>query len=148
MLLRAVTDWQRVNYNELYEIKAREWFRPPVFLVGDAAHAMTPNLGQGANSSMVDALVLMRMLARVEGQTNALEQVGREYTALRRPFVTEIQSAARQAGDLASKTSGAAHLMRDGLFALTRNITALQKKTLRLLAGYNSREEEFFAPFK
>lgn len=52
-VLGAVRDWSRVNYDEPLEVQARQWCRPPVFLVGDAAHAMTPYLGQGANSALV-----------------------------------------------------------------------------------------------
>jgi 2-polyprenyl-6-methoxyphenol hydroxylase-like FAD-dependent oxidoreductase len=39
------------------------WSRGPVTLLGDAAHPMTPNLGQGAAMAMEDAWVLARCLA-------------------------------------------------------------------------------------
>ena len=42
-------------YDELQDVRVESWHEGPVFLIGDAAHAMTPNLGQGANSAMVDA---------------------------------------------------------------------------------------------
>lgn len=38
--------------------------REDVVLLGDAAHAMTPNLGHGANTALVDALDLARSLER------------------------------------------------------------------------------------
>ena len=56
---------------------------------------MTPNLGQGANCAMVDALVLMRLLAPALLHGSSLKEVGLFYDRLRRPFVTRIQSAAR-----------------------------------------------------
>lgn len=40
----------------------RRWGRGPVTLLGDAAHAMTPNLGQGGCQAVEDAAILARML--------------------------------------------------------------------------------------
>src|SRR5439155_25521112 len=65
-LVRAI-DWQRAVYDELADVRVDRWYRDRVFLVGDAAHAMTPNLGQGANSAMADALVLINLLAGANG---------------------------------------------------------------------------------
>lgn len=62
-VLRAVADWDAVNYDEARSVRARRWFRGRVFLAGDSAHAMLPYLGQGANCAMVDAVVLVRMLS-------------------------------------------------------------------------------------
>lgn len=142
-ILRGVRDWQKINYSELYEIHAPNWAKPPVFLVGDAAHAMTPNVGQGANSAMVDALILMRMLKRAKRDNQNLAEVGRLYTNLRRPFVNKIQAAARQSGELAAKTSPAAHLVRNLLFAASRNLGFLRRRNLLITAGYNPAENEY-----
>jgi FAD-dependent urate hydroxylase len=38
------------------------WHRGPVVLIGDAAHATSPNAGQGASLAMEDALVLAKCL--------------------------------------------------------------------------------------
>jgi len=48
------------------------WGRGRVTLVGDAAHPMTPNLGQGGAAAMEDALVLgARLAAAVDGGEQA-----------------------------------------------------------------------------
>ena len=39
--------------------------RGPIILIGDAAHAMSPSLGQGANQSLEDAAVLVHGLTRL-----------------------------------------------------------------------------------
>jgi 2-polyprenyl-6-methoxyphenol hydroxylase-like FAD-dependent oxidoreductase len=45
--------------NDIYELKhLRHWSRGRVALLGDAAHAMTPNLGQGACIAIEDAVEL------------------------------------------------------------------------------------------
>lgn len=42
---------------------APSWVHDRTILIGDAAHPMTPFLGQGANSAMIDAFVLGNLLA-------------------------------------------------------------------------------------
>ena len=41
-----------------YDIRCRSWSRGRVAVLGDAAHAMSPNLGQGACTAMSNALAL------------------------------------------------------------------------------------------
>ena len=43
----------------------QEAARGPVILIGDAAHAMSPSLGQGANQSLEDAAVLVHGLSKL-----------------------------------------------------------------------------------
>jgi salicylate hydroxylase len=38
------------------------WYRGGVVLLGDAAHAMLPHQGQGANTSIEDAITLAELL--------------------------------------------------------------------------------------
>ncbi|MDG4824033.1 FAD-dependent monooxygenase [Asanoa sp. WMMD1127] len=65
-----------------------------VALLGDAAHAMTPNLGQGANQAIEDAVVLA---ARCDPDGDV--RVGlAAYDAQRRPRSQEVARAAYQMG--------------------------------------------------
>ncbi|HEY1164746.1 MAG TPA: FAD-dependent monooxygenase [Chitinophaga sp.] len=51
-------------HSDLYDIKPiRRWYQGRVVLLGDAAHATTPNLGQGASQAIEDAYMLARCLA-------------------------------------------------------------------------------------
>ena len=139
--LAAVQDWHAVNYDDVREIRLRSWTRPPVFLVGDAAHAMTPDLGQGANSAMVDALILVRLLKDAEGRDQVVE-VARRYERLRRRFVGRVQSASR-AVSLISGTSGfAARFPRDLVLRLQDRLPLLKRQAMMLAAGHSRRENE------
>jgi 2-polyprenyl-6-methoxyphenol hydroxylase-like FAD-dependent oxidoreductase len=65
-----------------------------IAVLGDAAHAMTPNLGQGASQALEDAAVLAACLATEPTIPSAL----RRYDAERRPRTRSVARAARQAG--------------------------------------------------
>ncbi|MEU7597680.1 FAD-dependent monooxygenase [Streptomyces sp. NPDC039022] len=65
-----------------------------IALLGDAAHAMTPNLGQGACQALEDAATLAAALATEPTVESALTR----YDAARRPRSQSVARAARQAG--------------------------------------------------
>lgn len=52
----------------------RPWYRGRVLLIGDAAHATTPHLGQGSAQAVEDAVVLGELMARDEPVEALLEQ--------------------------------------------------------------------------
>lgn len=60
-------------------------------VIGDAAHAMSPQLGQGANLALIDAWVLARTLASEPDVPSALAR----YERLRRPHLRYYQLASR-----------------------------------------------------
>ncbi|MFF3330520.1 FAD-dependent monooxygenase [Streptomyces sp. NPDC002888] len=65
-----------------------------IALLGDAAHAMTPHLGQGACQALEDAAVLAAALAAEPTVEAALSR----YDAERRPRSQSVARAARRAG--------------------------------------------------
>jgi 2-polyprenyl-6-methoxyphenol hydroxylase-like FAD-dependent oxidoreductase len=67
----------------------------PVVLVGDAAHAMTPVLGQGACQAFEDAVVLGEVTTGAE--PGDLAAALARYDARRTPRVAALQRAARSA---------------------------------------------------
>lgn len=146
-ILKAVEDWNLVNYdNRLKEIQMKPWYYGPVFFAGDSAHAMRPNYGQGANSAMVDGLVLMKLIAEVIGSGGRHEDAGKRYDSIRRPFVSRIQQGARMAGIMSGWTSAPARKFRDLTFRIHKVIKPLSKQNLLLASGFNPKEERFFQP--
>jgi 2-polyprenyl-6-methoxyphenol hydroxylase-like FAD-dependent oxidoreductase len=145
VVLGAVGDWRRVNYDQPLQVQARRWCRPPVFLVGDAAHAMTPYLGQGANSALVDALVLGRLLAQELHGRGDLAAVARRYQAIRGRFTRLVQTGSRRQGDLATLGWAPARWLRDHLLPLLASPSWLQRRSALLTAGFNPAEQELLS---
>jgi len=85
-----------------------------VALLGDAAHPMTPNLGQGACQALEDAAVLARLAAAADGGSRVAAMLT-EYTTMRLARTTQVVRLSRRAGRMAMWTSPAAVALRDGL---------------------------------
>jgi 2-polyprenyl-6-methoxyphenol hydroxylase-like FAD-dependent oxidoreductase len=78
--LIAATEEADLLRNDLYDrLPSRRWGEGRVTLLGDAAHPMMPNMGQGACSAIEDAAVLAQAL----GETEDVEFALREYEARR-----------------------------------------------------------------
>ena len=64
-LAQAITDDAGVVYRPLEAVMLeRPWYKGRVVLLGDAVHATTPHLGQGAGMAIEDSIVLAEELAR------------------------------------------------------------------------------------
>lgn len=58
--------------DRLVDVRCRTWSHGRVAVVGDAAHAMRPNLGQAGNVAMVNSLTLAEEVSVVDDVPNAL----------------------------------------------------------------------------
>ncbi|PVY96193.1 FAD-dependent monooxygenase [Actinomycetospora cinnamomea] len=88
----------------------RSWHHGRVALLGDAAHAMTPNLGQGAAQAFLDAVALA-----AEATTDPASLAA--YEARRRPAAEAVARRSRTAGAVAAWRSPLAVAVRNGLTA-------------------------------
>lgn len=71
---RISTDDPRTRWAPFYEVKVSSWVSGRIALLGDAAHSMTPNLGQAACVSMTNAIALGFALNREKNVERALQQ--------------------------------------------------------------------------
>ncbi|MFD3579425.1 FAD-dependent monooxygenase [Streptomyces sp. NPDC058644] len=96
--------------HDLYDLPPLPTFaRGRVALLGDAAHAMTPNLGQGACQALEDAVTLAHSLDGAPDVPDAL----RSYDLLRRPRTQAITRRSARLGALGQLSWPPAVLVRD-----------------------------------
>jgi len=137
-ILAALRSFDDLLINEVLRVECDRWSDGRLVLLGDAAHAMAPNLGQGANSALVDAAVLLDELRKASTLADGLAA----YERRRRPAVRRVAAASAQLGRMAEATNPAIRWMRDRIlmpiamrFSSDRSIAmVMQEPSSRLLA--------------
>ncbi|MEZ4384925.1 MAG: FAD-dependent monooxygenase [Nannocystaceae bacterium] len=103
-------DGVAIHHGDLVEHVDVSFGRGRVVLIGDAAHAMTPNLGQGAGSAIEDAGALaLELLAHRDRPA----EVAAALDARRRERVTFMQRTAWRIGAMGHWTNPAARWLRN-----------------------------------
>ncbi|HEX3772808.1 MAG TPA: FAD-dependent monooxygenase [Polyangiaceae bacterium] len=92
----AATPAEAILQNDLVDRPpTKRYARGRVVLVGDAAHPTTPNLGQGANMAIDDAIVLARALRDENSVEAAFDRYRRERLSRTRKIVERSWSFGR-----------------------------------------------------
>ncbi|MBM3558445.1 MAG: FAD-dependent monooxygenase [Alphaproteobacteria bacterium] len=92
--IRDHTDWSHCRWAEFETVILPRWSAGRVAILGDAAHAMTPYLGQGAGTAMMNALSLAVHLDRYLDTERALAA----WEATERPHTEHTQRWSRHYG--------------------------------------------------
>jgi salicylate hydroxylase len=87
------------------------WHRGRAVILGDAAHGMLPHHGQGANTTIEDALTLTELLANLD--SGDLEPMMHHYETLRRGRTRKIQRSSWVTNQLLHLPDGADLEWRD-----------------------------------
>jgi 2-polyprenyl-6-methoxyphenol hydroxylase-like FAD-dependent oxidoreductase len=128
-VLAGLGSFDELLQNEVIRVDCARWHDGRLVLLGDAAHAMAPNLGQGANSALVDAAVLLDELRRNESLESGLAA----YQRRRRPAVRRVSDASSRLGRLAELTHPVGRTLRDRLLLPVVSLFASAGATALLL---------------
>ena len=128
----------KINSFPLYEMKANEYVKPNLVLIGDAAHRIHPLAGQGANIGFMDIMELINVLEDSNftnlGNIRSLKKYER-----RRKFENEMMSNAMTGLDgIFKNTSEFARTLRGLGMNLIDSSDALKSKILERASGKNS----------
>jgi 2-polyprenyl-6-methoxyphenol hydroxylase-like FAD-dependent oxidoreductase len=117
--------------NDVYYLEPLpRWSEGRVVLVGDAAHATTPGVGQGAAQAIEDAVVLADRLARSGDLAAALG----EYESIRRPRAEAVLKLSRRADRAAQLASPLGWRLRNAV--VRRSPERAQRRQLEPLVRH------------
>jgi 2-polyprenyl-6-methoxyphenol hydroxylase-like FAD-dependent oxidoreductase len=108
-VLEALPPREEIIVTEIEELAPERWAQGRAVLLGDAVHAMTPNIGQGAGMAMEDAAVLAEELAGAAEIEHALAN----YVKRRRARVETVMRISREVGEEGQRSGAFACWLRN-----------------------------------
>lgn len=104
-----------IIFNDLIDLSPfKKWTKGNVCLIGDAAHATTPNMGQGACQAIEDAYAIGKLLE----QGNTIPETFLQYETLRINKAHSIVNTSWKLGNMAHMENGLGIWFRDKLIKL------------------------------
>lgn len=113
-------------WRPFYNVRCTSWSSGHIAIIGDAAHGMAPNLGQGACVAIVNAVVLARVVTQAENIPHALQL----WEQSERPYVDQTQLMSHLYGAVGTKWPRRLLALRSKLLPLIGK-TRLVQKNLR-----------------
>jgi 2-polyprenyl-6-methoxyphenol hydroxylase-like FAD-dependent oxidoreductase len=114
------------------DVVFKQWHAGNVVFIGDAAHATSPQLGQGSNLALVDALVLSECLA---AQPDNVELALVAYSERRRAHLGFYQRMTRWLTPFFQSHSTALGLVRDLTFPIGARLPFLREQMVATMCG-------------
>jgi 2-polyprenyl-6-methoxyphenol hydroxylase-like FAD-dependent oxidoreductase len=112
-ILAQTADDHLLHHDIYYLPQIRRMAFGRVVLLGDAAHAMTPNLGQGAGQAIEDAVILASLLKH-----HSLADALKRYEKVRIDRTRQVARISNRIGRVAQKQGSISVTLRDSLFPL------------------------------
>lgn len=131
--LSATSPWLAAQYRD---VVMSHYGQGRIGVLGDAAHAMSPQLGQGANMALLDAWALGQSLQSArKGQQIDWQAVWARYHALRQPATLFYQNLSRILTPMYQSHSKIAAAVRDLSFPWMYRMPYMRVEMARTIAG-------------
>jgi 2-polyprenyl-6-methoxyphenol hydroxylase-like FAD-dependent oxidoreductase len=136
-LLAGLTDAGQLRVARYADVRMATWQHGRVVALGDCAHGMSPQLGQGANMALIDAWVLSQQLAACSEAT-AVPAALVAYSRERRAHLRFYQSASRWLTPLFQSDQRFGPWFRDVFFGFGGRWPWIQGQSMATLGGMKS----------
>jgi 2-polyprenyl-6-methoxyphenol hydroxylase-like FAD-dependent oxidoreductase len=130
-ILDQIHDTGQLLFTQYRDVSMRRWHADRLVFLGDAAHATSPQLGQGTNLALWDAMCLADCLAVRAPIAAALSA----YSATRRRHLAYYQLATRALTPFFQSESSVLGWLRDVVFPASRWLGPLRRRMVRTMAG-------------
>ncbi len=129
--LDQIEDFEQLTLARYRHATATVPFGDRLVLVGDSAHATSPQLGQGANMALLDARALYLAFSQADDPGDALER----YVALRRWHVRFYQALSLALTPFYQSDSAVLAMVRDLVVAAPARLPPAQWLLAQMVAG-------------
>ena len=130
-VLAQIEHIDQLLFTQYRDVSMQQWHNDGLVFIGDAAHATSPQLGQGANLALWDAMVLAECVA---SQPTVASSVA-AYTTARLRHLNYYQFATRRLTPFFQSDSRIAGWLRDVTFPLSRWLPPLRRRMVRTMCG-------------
>jgi 2-polyprenyl-6-methoxyphenol hydroxylase-like FAD-dependent oxidoreductase len=130
-ILGQIGSFEDLLFAQYHDVVLSRWHLDGVVYLGDAAHAMSPQLGQGANLALYDASVLAECLAEADRLEHALA----EYSRRRRHHLAFYQWATRWATPFFQSDRSWLGTVRDRFMGLACRVPYVRQRMIRTMCG-------------
>jgi 2-polyprenyl-6-methoxyphenol hydroxylase-like FAD-dependent oxidoreductase len=131
-LIAGLTDAAQLREARYADVHMQRWHDGRVLAIGDCAHGMSPQLGQGANMALIDAHELS---AELGGAHVEWPQVFERYTRRRRAHLRFYGQASRGLTPMFQSHAVVAPWLRDRFFGWGGKLPYLHQQSIATLAG-------------
>jgi 2-polyprenyl-6-methoxyphenol hydroxylase-like FAD-dependent oxidoreductase len=134
-VLDQLTDPGRLLFAGYHDVVLRRWHGAGLVVLGDAGHAMSPQLGQGANLALIDAWTLARCLAQAGSGPGSVDAALAAYSRRRRRHLRYYAAASRLLTPVFQSELRPLGVARDALMAPAARIPWVRGQMVQALAG-------------
>lgn len=129
---KEVRAWSDTSMLDIFTTVVPRWSMPGLILMGDAAHTLTPILGQGVNHAIIDAVTLAPLVdeALADHSAAALVQAGETFQRSREEAVRRSRALQLRQERLFALDGRLGGLTRRSLYRVMDRNHALQQKVL------------------
>jgi len=129
------TPKDKIFFSDIIDLQPiTQWHKGKVCLIGDAAHATTPNMGQGACQAVEDAYVIGKLFK----QGQSVEEVFSQYEKLRMKKAHYIVNTSWDIGRVAHFENNIAIWLRNNLFKIMpKSVNEKQMNKVFNIENYN-----------